>query len=83
MLTRRQQLELAAVNEVIAHRIGGAPAPVNPCRRDTLSHIRWDMARRKAEAALDNAQSSLRALTHIAGASPEIRLAVRPVEGSS
>ncbi|GGZ02486.1 hypothetical protein ACFSTD_09650 [Novosphingobium colocasiae] len=59
MLTRWQKVELAARDQVIAHRFGGAPAPVNPWRRETVSHIRWNMARRKAEATIDAAQAAL------------------------
>lgn len=52
-MTRFQKVELAARNMVIAARLNGGPAPVNPWRKDTASHIRWDMARRRAERALD------------------------------
>lgn len=51
-MTRFQKVELAARNIVIAAHFNGGPPPVNPWRKDTVSHIRWDMARRRAENAL-------------------------------
>jgi len=34
---------------VIEARFRGGPAPVNPYRRDSRSHMWWDMGLRKAE----------------------------------
>ncbi|SFG09075.1 hypothetical protein SAMN05518801_10771 [Novosphingobium sp. CF614] len=50
-MTRFQQVERAARDAVIAARFHGGPPPANPWRKDTISHIRWNMAQRRAEKA--------------------------------
>lgn len=78
MLTADQKVELAARNQVLAHRFGRAAAPANPWRRGTRSHVIWDMARRKTENALATADAALADLARIGRAPLETPLAITP-----
>lgn len=55
-MTRWQEVERNARDAVIAARFHGGPPPANPWRRDTISHLRWDMAHRRAQRAADEIQ---------------------------
>lgn len=50
MISIRVQRE--AREAVIAACFKGGPVPANPYRRDSRSHIWWDMGVRKAESAV-------------------------------
>lgn len=50
MVSTRVQRE--ARDAVIAARFNGGPVPSNPYRRDSRSHLWWDMGVRKAETAV-------------------------------
>ncbi|KQM21925.1 hypothetical protein [Novosphingobium sp. Leaf2] len=49
MVSTRVQRE--ARDAVIAARFKNGPAPANPYREESRSHIWWNMGRRKAEIA--------------------------------